>query len=192
MKIDVFAAREVEGQAEPDLEPLVTFSLPELDTIATNEVATKEGSTKPKVSLNFELSRSHLFKLKSATVTMDEKIIEEVIPEKKVEEKEEKEKEGSDESGDEGSNEEGTEETEKSEEATEESENKEESEDKEEEPVEKEYRERIETHSYTLEIDETLHGVRLLNKDQIKEARKRLVNLEKRDDDKKLTDEAKN
>ena len=34
MKIDVFAVREVEGQEEPDLEPLVTYTLPELDDIA--------------------------------------------------------------------------------------------------------------------------------------------------------------
>ena len=89
MKVDVFAAREIEGQEEPDLEPLATFSLPELDTIAKNEIATKEGSTKPKVSLMFELTRSHMFKLKSAQVTIDEKIIEEVIIEKKEEKKEE-------------------------------------------------------------------------------------------------------
>ena len=43
-----------------------------------------------------------------------------------------------------------------------------------------------------MEVEETLHGVRLLSKDQIKDAKKRLGNLEKRDDDKKLTDETKN
>lgn len=143
---------------------MVTFSLPELDEIAKNEIATKEGSTKPKVSLNFELTRSHLFKLKSASVTIDEKIIEEVIIEKKEEEKKEEadseeKEEGSDESESEKSGEEKAMEAEKTDEATEESENKE------EEPVEKEFRERTETHSYTLEIDETLHGARLLTKD---------------------------
>lgn len=52
----------------------------------------KEGSTKPKVTLNFELTRSHLFKLKSASATIDEKIIEEVAVEKKKPEAETEEK----------------------------------------------------------------------------------------------------
>jgi len=41
-------------------------------------------------------------------------------------------------------------------------------------------------------MNETRHGVRLLSEDQIKESKKRLKTLEKRDEDKKLTDEAKN
>ena len=50
----------------------------------------KEGSTKPKVTFSFELSRSHLFRLKSASAVIDEKVIEEVVVEKKKpEEKEE-------------------------------------------------------------------------------------------------------
>ena len=94
MQIDVFAVREVEGQDEPNLEPLITYMLPELDDIAKKDVVVKEGSTKPKVSLNFELTRSHLFKLKSASVSVDEKVIEEIIIEKEVEKKEDAETEG--------------------------------------------------------------------------------------------------
>ena len=65
--------------------------LPELDEIAKKDVVVKEGSTKPKVSLNFELTRSHLFKLKSASVSVDEKVIEEIIIEKEAEKKEDAE-----------------------------------------------------------------------------------------------------
>lgn len=39
-------------------EPLATFDLAKLDEIAEYEVVKKEGTTKPKVSLQFELSRS--------------------------------------------------------------------------------------------------------------------------------------
>ncbi len=66
--------------------------MPELDEIAKKDVVVKEGSTKPKVSLNFELTRSHLFKLKGATVSVDETVIEEIIPEKVEVEKEANEK----------------------------------------------------------------------------------------------------
>ena len=148
------------------------------------------------MSLNFELSRSHLFKLRSASVSIDEKVIEEIIPEKKEEKKEEgkededgeekETEEGSAEGDSEGSEsgeEEKADETEKTEESAEESEG---------EAVEKEYREYTDTHTFTLEPEELLHGARLLNKDQIKEARKRITNLDKRDENKKLTDEAKN
>jgi len=65
--------------------------MPELDEIAKKDVVVKEGSTKPKVSLNFELSRSHLFRLNGATVSVDETIIEEIKVKKPKEEKEEKE-----------------------------------------------------------------------------------------------------
>jgi len=106
MRIDVFAVREVEGWDEPTLEPLVTYDLPELDEIAKKDVVVKEGSTKPKLSLNFELSRSQIFKLNGATVSVDEKIIEEVPIKKKSEDKEDSKdesdkKEDSDEAADE-------------------------------------------------------------------------------------------
>lgn len=53
-------------------------------------------------------------------------------------------------------------------------------------------RERTENHQFTLEPEETRHNARILNSDQIAAAKKRIKALEKRDDEKKLTDEAKN
>lgn len=47
-------------------------------------------------------------------------------------------------------------------------------------------------HSYTVTPKETLFGVKLLSKDAKKEARSRIKALEKRDNDKLKTDEAKN
>jgi len=201
MRINVYAVN-----GEDDLLPLVTYELPELDEIAKKDVVVKEGSTKPKVSLNFELTRSHLFKLNTASVSVDEKVIEEIIVEMKEEDKkeegessedlsgtdDEEAKEDDDEAnGDEGEKQEEEEAQPDAEETDEPSE--EDAEAKEEEPeVEKEYSERIETHTFTVEIKETLHGAKLLNDDQIREAKKRLKNLERRDDDKKMTDEAKN
>jgi len=134
---------------------LITYKLPELDEIAKKDVVVKEGSTKPKVSLNFELTRSHLFNLKSASVSVDETIIEEIIPEKKKEEKLEE----SEDEAKEGEAEPSEVKTNESEEPSEESDNKE------EEEAEKEFRELIENQTFPLEIDETLHGCRLLNKD---------------------------
>lgn len=61
--------------------------------IAQNDIATKEGSSKPKVSLSFELNRSHIFKLNKASVSIEELVLEEIIPEKKQEEPEEKQEE---------------------------------------------------------------------------------------------------
>lgn len=95
MNIDAYAVREVEREGEEPqviFEPLVSYNLPELDEIAKKDVVLKEGSTKPKVSLNFELTRSHLFKLKGATVSVDETVIEEIIPEKSEEETKDEEK----------------------------------------------------------------------------------------------------
>lgn len=92
MKIEVYALKDIEGREEPESKLQVTYTLPSLDEIGKNEVALKEGSTKPKVTLNFELTRSHLFKLKSASATIDEKIIEEVVVEKKKPEAETEEK----------------------------------------------------------------------------------------------------
>lgn len=183
MKIDVFAVREDDGE-EPTYEPLVSYSLPELDEIAKKDVVVKEGSTKPKVSLNFELSRSHLFKLNGATVSVDEKVIEEVVIEKKKEEKEETDAESKEEGND-------TESAEKKEDEGE-AEAEEANEEEAKEEVETEIRERIENHQFTVELEETLHNVRRLTSDQLAEARKRMKALEKRDEEKKLTDEAKN
>lgn len=47
-------------------------------------------------------------------------------------------------------------------------------------------------HSYTLKYDEEVFGIRKLTEEQKKEAGKRIKALEKRDEDKLKTDEAKN
>lgn len=59
---------------------LTELTLDEIDGIASNEVATKEGSTTPKVSLSFELTRSHLLKVTKAEVKLDENVREEIKP----------------------------------------------------------------------------------------------------------------
>ena len=180
MRIEVYALKDVEGQEEPQKELQVTYTLPNLDEIGKNEVALKEGSTKPKVTLNFELNRSHLFKLKSASAAIDEKVIEEVVVEKKKEEKKE-ETEKAEEAGD----------AETSEQADAEAETEPKA-DSEEPEKEIEIRERTETHTYTVDVNEVMHGTRLLSTDNIKAAKRRMKDLDKRDEEKKLTDEAKN
>lgn len=55
-----------------------------------------------------------------------------------------------------------------------------------------EVRERTETHTYTVDVNEDMHGARLLSTDNIKAAKRRMKDLDKRDEEKKLTDEAKN
>lgn len=66
MKIDVYA---VDGDST---EHLSTFSVNSLDDIATNDVAKKEGSSKPKVTLSFELTRSGLIQLNKVEAKIDE------------------------------------------------------------------------------------------------------------------------
>jgi len=66
MKIDVIA------NYGDRTEQLVTFTLNSIDDIAKNDVATKEGSTLPKVTLSFELSRSGLISLTKAEAKIEE------------------------------------------------------------------------------------------------------------------------
>ena len=194
MKIDAFAVMHaVEEDIEPAEFPLQTFRLPELDTIATNEVATKEGSTKPKVSLQFELSRSHFLKLNKVSAAIDETTLEEIVPEKK----EEKKSEESTETSETNDGDAAAEKTEGEAEAEQQNDEAaaaegEKTEEEEAAPAEPQYKEVIVPHSYPVEVLEELHDVRVLNKDQLKESNKRIKALEKRDEDKMKTDEAKN
>lgn len=64
------------------MELLQTFTLPELGNIATNDIAKREGSAKPKVALSFELNRSHVLKLNKVSVDITETKIEEIIKKK--------------------------------------------------------------------------------------------------------------
>lgn len=68
MKIEVF-------QELPDganREKLATFIVNGVEDVAINDVSTKEGSSKPKVSLSFELTRSGLIQLNKAEAKVDE------------------------------------------------------------------------------------------------------------------------
>lgn len=58
-----------------------------IDDIANNDIATKEGTTLPKVTLSFELSRSGLISLTKAEAKMEETYyIEEPVKGSKVKE----------------------------------------------------------------------------------------------------------
>ena len=79
-------------------EELSTMELKDIDKIMEKEVMQKETTTRPKLSLSFELSRSHFFQLLSAKVSADETVLEEIVKEKKEEDKkEDNEEESSDE-----------------------------------------------------------------------------------------------
>ena len=136
-----------------------------------------------------------MFKLKTASASIDEKIIEEVVIEKKKPEAETEEKKEDGESEEKNEEDESEEKKEEDEAATESesSESGEEKTDAVEEPEkEVEIRERTETHSYTVDVNENMHRARLLSTDNIKAAKRRMKDLDKRDEEKKLTDEAKN
>lgn len=61
-----------------------------------------------------------------------------------------------------------------------------------EEEPKPEYKEVKVPHTYPCDIEEEVHNVRVLSKTQVKEAKKRIKALEKRDEDKLKNDEAKN
>ena len=52
MKIEVFSGADTEGM------PIATFTVSGIDEISASDLLKKEGVTKPKVSLSFELTRS--------------------------------------------------------------------------------------------------------------------------------------
>ena len=191
-------------------EPLLTFELNDIDSIMEKDVMQKETTTRPKISLSFELSRSHLFQLLSAKINVDETVMEEVEPvvlEKKEDWKEKKKKfEAKEAAKEKAESEDSTEETAESEEVeaeveaeaepAAESEEAGEEAATEEEPeveVEKEFKEVIVPHSFNVDnITETAIGARLLTSDQKKDAKKRIKALDGRDKDKQMSDEAKN
>ena len=55
MKVDVFGVHDNNKE-----ELLATYFIDEIDDISENGIAKKENSTLPKVSLSFELTRSHI------------------------------------------------------------------------------------------------------------------------------------
>lgn len=140
-------------------EELVRFELKDVSKIMEKEPLQSGNVTKPKVSLTFELSRSHLFSLNSAKLSVDETVLEEIIPEKKETEKDDKE-DKEDSENEEEIKEDAEAESEPAEEASDEA-----AEEKEPEPEpEKEYKEVIKPHSFTLDdVSETHIGARLLD-----------------------------
>ena len=155
-------------------EELRRFELVDITRIMEKDVMQKESTTRPKLSLSFELSRSHLIQLLSAKISADETVLEEIEPPKlEKKETEKKEEEGSDaeekESGEEAASSENDEEkpeATESENAAEAEAGDGDSETTEEPEVEKEYKEVIVPHSFNVDkIDEFSIGARLLNKD---------------------------
>ena len=90
MKIKVY----LENQEENTKVHYATFTVNGIDEIANSETTKKEGSSKPKVSLSFELSRSALVSLNKAEAKVDElyEVEEKIKPNKtlKVEKEEPK------------------------------------------------------------------------------------------------------
>jgi hypothetical protein len=79
MIIDVYS--EEEG-GEGKREKLATFTVTGIEDVAINDVALKEGSSKPKVSLSFELTRSGLIQLNKAEAKVEELVYVEDKPSK--------------------------------------------------------------------------------------------------------------
>lgn len=170
MKITVFAV-----SADGSEQALAEYTLDEIDAIVKNDIATKEGSTTPKLTLQFELTRSHLLQIIKSELKIEELVREEIKPDTidiKEETKEEKE----------------TDDTDGEVEAEAEAEKAQE----EPEVVEPVFEEKMVPHTYPIATNENLIGVSLLSKDAKKEAKNRIKALEKRDNDKFKTDEAKN
>ena len=86
-------------------EPYTSWDINIAKLIEDKDVLRREKVTRPKVSLSFELSRSHLFLLNSAKVNVEETVLEEVVKEASKEdekkEDEQKEEEGSEDKSDE-------------------------------------------------------------------------------------------
>ena len=187
MEVEAFAQHEDGSE-----ELLQTFRLADLVRIADLDVMKGENSTGPKASLQFELSRSHLLKLVKAEVKTEETKMEEILPEPVKKDKKKKEaKEKTDEKAEEKADEKAEE---KAEEETSESQPEEvvETEKAQAEPKEKQFKEVKVPHTFPCEFEEEVHNVRTLDKNQMKEAKKRLGALEKRDEEKYKLDESKN
>lgn len=76
MVIDIFSA-PLSGQAK---EHLQTFTVRGIDEVATNDISLKNDSSKPKVTLSFELSRSGLLLLNKAEAKVEELVVVEEKP----------------------------------------------------------------------------------------------------------------
>ena len=165
MKVDVLAVYDNEKE-----QLISTYLLDDLEDIAENSIAKKENSTLPKVSLQFELSRSHILQLNKAEAKIDEQVRQPIKQNKTSNDTKKTNSTKSEEEKPESSN--------KTDEAAA------------DEDIQ--YEDKTITHTYPITPNETLHGLRLLNKEQKNAAKSRIKALEKRDSDKFKTDEAKN
>ena len=191
MRVDVF----LENADDETRELFATFTINGIDEVANYDVAKKEGSSKPRISLSFELTRSGLLQLNKAEAKIDE-IYEEVKPKKQEKKKEEKtttsDKEEETATGNEGDK--SSEEEENKKEESEEQEKKEEEKEEkkeEEEEVEKVRKKRTQTYPL-FKLDKNFFYKGTMERDQIMKAKDRLRKYEKRDEDKIKTDKAKN
>ena len=162
-------------------EELAVFELQDIDKIMEKEVMQKETTTKPKVSLSFELSRSNLFQLNAAKVNADETVLEEVVPEETDDSDKKKTSSKDDDVESEDKEVEDESETKSEDDASESKDEDASGEDDAEETAAKEpeYVEKIVPHSFDVnKIVENLPGLRLLSDDAKKAARKRIKELD--------------
>lgn len=161
MKIDVYAGEDSEG------DHLATFTVNGIDEIAASELLKKENVTRPRVSLQFELTRTGLIQLNKVEAKVEETYWTEITPPTNKSKKAKKNGE---------SNETATNETSTEEETP---------------KVEKVQKKR--TIPYPLNrIDKVVYGPASLTKEQIQKAKERLRWYERRDEEKARTDKAKN
>ena len=72
IQIDVFAVYPEKEQL------LATYSFDQITDLANSDIAQKNGSTTPKLTLQFELTRSHLLNIRKAELKFEEFVREEV------------------------------------------------------------------------------------------------------------------
>lgn len=74
MKIDVYAGLDSEG------DHLATFTINGLDEIAASDLLKKDNVTRPRVSLQFELTRTGLLQLNKVDAKVEETYWQEITP----------------------------------------------------------------------------------------------------------------
>ena len=164
---------KIEIVAGEDEEAIATFIINGIDEIAESELQKKDGVTKPRVTLSFELSRSGLIQLNKAEAKVEETYYVDV-PVPKNTSSSKKNKTSSEES----------ETTSESDETIEEVEVK-------PKTPEKVAKKRIIPYPLN-RIDKTYHGPATMSKEQIQNAKDRLRWYERKDEERARTDKAKN
>lgn len=152
---------KADGTEEAEL--FTTYTLSELAEIANNTIAIKEDSTKPKVSLSFELNRSHILKLIKVSAEIIETRVEEIKPKK--EEKKEEDKKADDKKDEKDAKTESKEEPKSEDTKTDEKKEEAKKEEPKVEEPKKEFKTSKVPHTYSVIIKEKLNGVRLLDED---------------------------